>query len=85
MTGVCFDGAILKFARFRDVDLSNASFHNADLSSVSFKGVDLENANFEGANLEALKWDKQTNWIGTVGIDLARNVPSNLKKELGIE
>ncbi|MBI4687918.1 MAG: pentapeptide repeat-containing protein [Nitrospirae bacterium] len=85
LTGVCFDGAILKRARFRDVDLSNVSFHNADLKNVYFEGVDLENANFEGANLEDIKWDKKTNWIDAVGIDLARNVSSNLKKKLGIE
>lgn len=52
LSGVVFDGASLRQAKFAEANLTRASFRGADLRGASLFAANLKDACFDGANLE---------------------------------
>ncbi len=79
LKGANLDGANLSGAILFRADLSGAILFRADLS-----GADLSDANLSDANLENIRWNSETNWTDVQGLDQARNVPEDLKRQLSL-
>jgi hypothetical protein len=81
--------ANLSNANLINTDLESASFRNANLKNVTFgcdQGFDKNGGRFEGCtNLENIKWDKTTQWSGIKGWGKAKNIPPELKQQLGLK
>ncbi len=52
LSGICFDGMSLAFAKFGEANLSRSSFKGADLRGASFFSANLKDVCLDGANLE---------------------------------
>ena len=61
-----------------------ASLQGANLQGATLYGANLLLANLEGANLKDIKWNSYTVWPDKSQFDNAKNIPKELKKELGI-
>ncbi len=57
LSGVCFDGADLEFAKLAECNLSRASFRGTVLRQASLWHADCKDACFDGANLEEADFD----------------------------
>jgi uncharacterized protein YjbI with pentapeptide repeats len=86
--------AILTEARLMDADLSAAKLIGADLRSAhligaklrcaDLSGADLSYADLREADLEYMEWDAKTSWPDLSSFLGARNVPPQLKQQLGL-
>ncbi|MFM7573042.1 MAG: pentapeptide repeat-containing protein [Snowella sp.] len=87
LSGADLSGADLSGAYLIETDFSGADFSGADLS-----GADLRWTKLQGSNLEDIKWDSKTvwpderfpEWPEGNPFNGAKNIPEELKKELGI-
>lgn len=57
LSGVVFDGASMRQAKFAEATLTRASFKGTDLRGASFFAANLKDACFDGANLEEADLD----------------------------
>jgi len=57
LSGVCFDGADLEFAKLAECNLTRATFRGANLRNASLWHSDCTDACFDGANLEEADLD----------------------------
>lgn len=83
------DGAYLALADLRNADLRGARFVNnyllrANLSGANLKGADLTNTSFHEADLKGVQWDKYTIWPKSSYMARARNLPNQLRNQLGL-
>ena len=78
-------GAFLARANLARAFLARANLARADLAYAGLWGADLTNADLTEANLEDITWDEHTIWDGVEGLETARNVPEQLKRQLGLE
>lgn len=95
LRGANLSGANLIRTDLRGADLRNANFQDADLSQVDLSGANLKGANFTGAYLMGanfgdqlfgyIRWDKNTNWEDTEGLEAGKNLPAALKQHLGMK
>jgi hypothetical protein len=74
-----FDGANLFRANLTGAILIFAHFDGANLEKAELKGAILE-----GADLKDIQWDSETKWPDKSAFANAKNIPEELKKELGI-
>jgi uncharacterized protein YjbI with pentapeptide repeats len=96
---VLFTHANLSETNFIRVNLTSANLIGADLNYADLSLADLSGANFSGANLEDVNvsgaklsngllgniiWDDETNWHNVEGLEIAKNVPLELKQQLRI-
>jgi len=79
LSGADLSGAVLSRANLRWAGLIGAILIGADLS-----GANLSRANLCGADLEGVKWDENTSWPSPDRFEGAKNIPPDLKKQLGL-
>ena len=90
LEGANLEGANLKGSFLIGANLERAYLIEANLSWAELTGANLswaeleEKEELEGANLEDIKWNSKTVWPDKSQFDNARNIPADLKKELGI-
>jgi uncharacterized protein YjbI with pentapeptide repeats len=89
LSGANLQGASLLMANLSGSNLSGAKFSwanlsGANLSEANLSGANLERANLSGANLEDIQWNSETVWPDKSAFAKAKNIPEELKKELGI-
>jgi uncharacterized protein YjbI with pentapeptide repeats len=89
LEGANLEGANLQGANLEEANLEGANLQGANLQGrisrrQTFKKPTLKNANLTNANLENISWDVETDWHGVKGLENARNVPAELKRQLGI-
>jgi len=88
LSGARLFGAHLIGANLSMADLSGARLKRADLSgarlfAANLSGANLSEANLSGADLWAI-WDEGTKWPISDNFKDAMNIPSELKKQLGL-
>ncbi|AFZ57491.1 pentapeptide repeat-containing protein [Anabaena cylindrica FACHB-243] len=84
-----FIRANLTGADLSSADLNYADLSLADLSGANLSGANLEDANFSGAKLSNgllgdICWDEKTSWKNVEGLEIAKNLPVELKQQLKI-
>lgn len=67
------------------VDLFGANLFGANLSEADLSEANLGEADLSGTNLDAVSWDENTQWPDVERLKLARNIPEELKQQLGID
>lgn len=72
-------GAFLGLADLSGANLSGANLRDADLSDAFLRDADLS-----GANLSGVRWTEETEWPNKEAFKNARNIPPELKKQLGL-
>ena len=82
-------GANLKWANLNEANLkwanlSEANLFGANLSEANLSEANLSEADLYGANLEDIKWNSETVWPDKSAFTDAKNIPEDLKKELGL-
>ena len=77
-------GAILIVADLRGADLRGAKLGGAKLGGANLGGAILYGAILSGADLQYVSWNEQTNWKKVKGWKTARNIPEELKQQLGL-
>lgn len=90
MQDACLSEAQLQKADLYCANLTNARLdgawlENADLTGVWLEGVNLSFAHLEGTTLSSITWNPETIWPDKSEVEKAKNVPYELKKQLGIE
>jgi uncharacterized protein YjbI with pentapeptide repeats len=83
LSGATLDLANLSGATLDGANLSGATLDLANLKNVRFECGDVFQKP-ECSNLNNIKWDKSTQWEGIQNWDKAKNIPSALKKQLGL-
>lgn len=76
--------AYLNGADLSGAYLSWAVLSGADLSGADLSGADLSDANLIRANLSEVRWSKETKWPDKAAFTGAKNIPPELKKQLGL-
>jgi uncharacterized protein YjbI with pentapeptide repeats len=76
--------ANLKWANLKWANLKWANLKWANLERATLEGTNLEGANLEKADLKDIKWNSKTLWPDKSEFTDAKNIPEELKKELGI-
>ena len=76
------ENANLENANLYKANLENANLYKANLYKANLKNANLENANLKNAHLQGIKWNEETKWGGVIGLETARNVPEELKRQL---
>ncbi|MGM3306077.1 NACHT domain-containing protein [Anabaena sp. WFMT] len=84
-----FIRANLTGADLSSADLNYADLSLADLSGTNLSGANLEDVNFSGAKLSNgllgdICWDEKTSWKNVEGLEIAKNLPAELKQQLKI-
>ncbi|MEA5550090.1 pentapeptide repeat-containing protein [Anabaena cylindrica UHCC 0172] len=84
-----FIRANLTGADLSGADLNYADLSLADLSGANLSGAILEDANLSGTKLSNgllgdIRWDEKTNWKNAEGLEIAKNLPVELKQQLKI-
>ena len=77
-------GANLQGANLCLAELEGAKLFLANLYLANLQGANLEWVNLRGANLADIQWDSRTTWPDKSQFNNTRNIPEELKKELGI-
>ena len=77
-------GAYLNEAFLQGADLTFANLQGAKLQGAKLQGAYLQGANLKGADLRDIEWDSKTVSPGKRSFANAKNIPEELKKELGI-
>ena len=77
-------GANLKKAYLQGSILEGAILEGAILEGAILEGACLEGACLKGADLKDIKWNSKTIWPDKSAFINAKNIPEELKKELGI-
>ena len=67
--------------QLNSVNLREANLSYANLSYANLSYADLSYANLQKANLKDIRWHKNTNWLNVKGLELAINVPEELKQQ----
>ena len=94
LQGANLQEAYLKKAYLQEANLQEANLQKANLQGAILEGANLQKANLEGANLQGaylqganlkeIIWDSETTWPDKSAFISAKNIPEDLKKELGI-
>ena len=89
LDGANLDGANLDWANLNKASLDWASLDGANLNRANLDGASLYGASLYGANLnrtslDDISWNSKTNWGQVQGLETAKNVPEQLKQELGL-
>ncbi|MEO1148534.1 MAG: pentapeptide repeat-containing protein [Cyanobacteria bacterium J06638_22] len=81
------NSANLDSANLDSAYLNSANFDRANLNSANLANANLASANFYSANLSSIKWNSDTDWENEniEGMETARNIPIELKRQLGLE
>lgn len=77
-------GAGLGWAKLSGANLIDADLSRAILSGANLDDADLSAANLSEADLKGVQWDGDTKWPNKVAFLGARNIPPQLKKQLGL-
>jgi hypothetical protein len=91
LSGADLTAADLTGAELIDVTLSGADLEGAYLSEANLSNADLSNADLSGADLSGadfskVKWlSEETKWPASEAFEGARNLPLELKEELGLQ
>ncbi|MEO1210533.1 MAG: pentapeptide repeat-containing protein [Cyanobacteria bacterium J06638_20] len=80
-----FESANLASASLENANLDSANLDSANLESTNLDGANLTSTNFTSTNLSAISWNSSTAWKNVEGLATARNVPTELKQQLGLE
>jgi uncharacterized protein YjbI with pentapeptide repeats len=78
-------GANLNNANLSQALLISADLIRADLSAADLSAADLREANLSGSNLQEVRWDEETEWPDKAAFKGAKNIPPELKKQLGLD
>jgi hypothetical protein len=76
--------AYLPEAYLLGANLLGANLREADLREANLEGANLEFAFLQWADLKDIKWNSKTVWPHKNAFTDAKNIPEELKKELGI-
>jgi uncharacterized protein YjbI with pentapeptide repeats len=79
ISGSCLIGANLSGA-----NLSNSYLKEVNLFGANLSGANLCEANLCGAGLGDIQWDEKTQWPDNIRFHNAKDVPEDLKKQLGL-
>ena len=92
MIGIEFEESVLEeieftekspdVINFRGADLEGADLRSANLERANLEGANLKKANLEGANLKNISWNTETCWSNILGLETAKDVPSEIKRKL---
>ncbi len=67
------------------LELTETILYFQDLYGASLDGASLDRASLDRASLHDISWNKETTWKNAQGLSQAKNVPSALKKHLGLK
>jgi uncharacterized protein YjbI with pentapeptide repeats len=84
LQGAYLFGTDLEGANLQGAYLFMAKLLMAKLLMATLEGTNLEGANLEKADLKDIKWNSKTLWPDKSEFTDAKNIPEELKKELGI-
>ena len=90
LQGAELPGANLTEANLQGANLTKANLTKANLQGANLSGAILEGADLSGADLKDIKskwnlaWKSETIWPDKSAFTDAKNIPPDLKKELGI-
>ncbi len=85
INGVRFISGKRAVAYYRSgAHLSGADLSGADLSGADLRGAELSKAELSGADLKDVNWDGTTRWPGPESFKDTKNIPPDLKKQLGL-
>ena len=90
LQGAELQGANLTEANLQGANLTKANLTKANLQGANLSGAILEGADLSGADLKDIKskwnlaWKSETIWPDKSAFTDAKNIPPDLKKELGI-
>ena len=76
--------AKLQGAKLQGAELQKATLISANLEGANLEGANLEFAFLQWADLKDIKWNSKTTWPDKSAFTDAKNIPEELKKELGI-
>ncbi len=76
--------AVLIATNFTEARLIYTTLDGADLTSAKFAGAKLKNATLINADLYNVSWDEQTSWPPKENLAGAKNIPTDLKRKLGL-
>ena len=85
LSGASLCVANLSGASLCVADLSKAILIGANLSKADLSGANLSKADLHGADLSKAKWNDKTLWPDPTEVANAKNIPADLKKQLGIQ
>ncbi|MEO0927493.1 MAG: pentapeptide repeat-containing protein [Cyanobacteria bacterium J06643_13] len=81
-SGANLEDACLSGANLEDANLEGANLEGANLSDANLEGANLSDVNLAIANLDRIRWNSETQWANIRGLDQARNVSEDLRREL---
>jgi uncharacterized protein YjbI with pentapeptide repeats len=85
LSGANLNGAELNDAKLNDAYLEEAFLSEANLRNADLSNADLSNADLSGSDLLGVKWlFPETKWPTAEAFEGARNLPQQLKEELGL-
>lgn len=84
ISGANLSKAYLDGANLGQANLAMANLIKAELNRASLKGANLSGADLSGANLSNISWTDFTRWPSPASFKGAKNIPPELKKQLGI-
>jgi len=84
LSGAFLWRANLSGANLSGANLSGAFLWRANLSWANLRGANLSGANLSGANLISVRWDDKTKWPDPDSFRNAKNIPLELKEQLGL-
>jgi len=76
--------AELNGADLRATSLKFANLSGANLREANLAGANLEGANLRSAEMNGVSWDSETKWPVPLLFNGAKNIPPELKKQLGL-
>jgi uncharacterized protein YjbI with pentapeptide repeats len=84
LQGAYLNEAFLQGADLTFANLQGAKLQGAKLQGAKLQGAYLQGAYLQGADLRDIEWDSKTVSPGKRSFANAKNIPEELKKELGI-
>jgi hypothetical protein len=84
MSNLNLIGVNLSRANLSKANLSTANLSRADLRVADLSEADLSGATLFGADLSGIRWDEKTQWPAPDHFKDAKNIPPELKKQLGL-
>jgi hypothetical protein len=84
LVGASLVGAHLDGASLDGASLVGAHLDGAHLDVAHLDGASLVEASLDRASLDYISWDEYTNWKNVRGLETAKNVPKQLRQQLGL-
>jgi len=85
LRGAIFDGANLSGASLGRANLRGAYLVETNLGRANLSEADLSGASLIKADLSGVLWDDKTKWPDNAAFKDAKNIPPDLKNQLGLD